>query len=97
MALKLCRGNNFIISPFHQREETNFFYPRMKIMNNYENEIFDNYINIRENFDTLLSFKKTIYYKNKYKQLFLELERTNCEIELINEYRDKLIKLNKNY
>ena len=62
----------------------------MKIMNNYENEIFDNYINIRENFDTLLSFKETIYYKNKYKQLFLELERTNGEIELINEYRDKI-------
>ena len=62
----------------------------MKIMNNYENEIFDNYINIRENFDTLFSFKESIYYKNKYKQLFLELERTNGEIELINKYRNKI-------
>ena len=62
----------------------------MKILNNYESEIFDNYISIRENFDTIFSFKETIYYKNKYKELFLELERTNGEIELINKFRNKI-------
>jgi hypothetical protein len=62
----------------------------MKILNNYESEIFDNYISIRENFDTIFSFKESIYYKNKYKELFLELERTNGEIELINKFRNKI-------
>ena len=58
-----------------------------KIVNNYENEIFSNYINIRENFDSLISFKESIYYKNRYKKQLLRLELTNNEISLINQFK----------
>lgn len=58
-----------------------------KIIDNFENEIFDNYISIRENFDTIFSFKDTIYYKNKYKNNLLKLEKTNNELDIIDSYK----------
>lgn len=59
----------------------------LKVINNYENEIFDNYIAIRENFDTIFSYRDSIYYKNKYKKQLLKLEMTNNEIDLINHFK----------
>ena len=58
-----------------------------KIIDTYENETFENYISIRENFDTLFSFRDSIFYKNKYKKQFLKLEKTNNEIEIIDKYK----------
>lgn len=55
---------------------------------NYDGEIFDNYIAIQEKFDALLSFQDNIYYKRKYKRDFLELEFTNREIELVDQYKE---------
>ena len=55
---------------------------------NYNGEIFDNYISIKEKFDAIFSFQDSIYYKRKYKRDFLELEFTNREIELVNQYKD---------
>jgi len=96
---KSIEDHVFIINKFrktfNQLENTNIKGKNnndelKNLMNNYDNEIFDNYIAIRENFDTIFSFKETIYYKNKYKKLFLELEKTNDEIELINTYKNKI-------
>jgi hypothetical protein len=58
-----------------------------KMRSAYESEIFDNYISIRENFDTLFSFEDSIYYKNKYKKLLLKLSFINQEIKLVHKYK----------
>lgn len=58
-----------------------------KLVENFENEIFENYISIRENFDTIFTFKDSIYYKNKYKRNLLKLEKANNEIEIIDDYK----------
>jgi hypothetical protein len=58
-----------------------------KMRSVYESEIFDNYIAIRENFDTLFSFEDSIYYKNKYKKLLLKLSFINQEIKLVHKYK----------
>ena len=58
-----------------------------KMRSAYESEIFDSYISIRENFDTLFSFEDSIYYKNKYKKLLLKLSFINQEIKLVHKYK----------
>jgi len=55
---------------------------------NYDGEIFDNYISIKEKFDALFSFQDSIYYKRKYKRDFLELEFTNKEIQLVDHFKE---------
>lgn len=55
---------------------------------NYDAETFDNYIAIKEKFDALFSFQDSIYYKRKYKRDFLELEFTNREIELVDQFKN---------
>ena len=55
---------------------------------NYDGEIFDNYIAIKEKFDALFSFQDSIYYKRKYKRDFLELEFTNREIQLVDHFKE---------
>ena len=59
-----------------------------QLENSYDVEIFDNYISIKEKFDTLFSFQDSIYYKRKYKRDFLELEFTNREILLVDQYKE---------
>tara|TARA_B110000858_G_scaffold150300_1_gene171022 strand:- start:1213 stop:1803 length:591 start_codon:yes stop_codon:yes gene_type:complete len=54
----------------------------------YDGEIFDNYIAIKEKFDTIFSFQDNIYYKRKYKRDFLELEFTNKEIQIVDHFKE---------
>lgn len=58
------------------------------IITNYDNEIYINYISIKENFDTLFSFRETIYYKHKYKKLLVKLQNINNEIQIIDKYKN---------
>ena len=57
------------------------------ILSNYEDEILENYISIKETFDNIFTFKDNIYYKNKYKTLFLKQEFINNEIETIHFFK----------
>ena len=85
----------FIINKFRKiysqiesvKEKPDYVERFNKIVDNFENETFDNYISIRENFDTIFSFRDSIYYKNKYKKNLLKLEKANNEIELIDDYK----------
>ena len=90
----------FIINKFRKiysqleniKDKPDYLEKFNKIIDNFENETFDNYISIRENFDTIFSFNDSIYYKNKYKNNLLKLEKINNEIELIDDYkRDDII------
>ena len=54
----------------------------------YDGEIFDNYISIKEKFDSRFSFQDSIYYKHKYKHDLLTLEFSNREIQLVDEFKD---------
>ena len=85
----------FIINKFRKiysqiesvKEKPDYYDRFYKIVDNFENETFDNYISIRENFDTIFSFRDSIYYKNKYKKNLLKLEKANNEIEMIDDYK----------
>lgn len=46
-------------------------------------DLFDSFVAAKETFDTLLSYRDHIYYKNKYKALYLKMEFANQDIELI--------------
>lgn len=90
----------FIINKFRKiysqiesvKEKPDYIERFNKIVDNFENETFDNYISIRENFDTIFSFRDSIYYKNKYKKNLLKLEKANNDIEMIDDYkRDNII------
>ena len=91
----------FIINKFRKiysqiesvKEKPDYVERFNKIVDNFENETFDNYISIRENFDTIFSFKDSIYYKNKYKKNLLKLEKANNEIELIDDYKHDKVKM----
>ena len=56
---------------------------------NYENEILTNYISLKESFDNNLSYKETLYYKDKYKKFLLEEEFINNELKTIYNFKDK--------
>ena len=45
-----------------------------QIVNTYNEEILVNYLSIREIFDNIFTYKDIIYYKNKFKKLFLQNE-----------------------
>lgn len=85
----------FIINKFRKiysqiesvKEKPDYYDRFYKIVDNFENETFDNYISIRENFDTIFSFRDSIYYKNKYKKNLLKLEKANNDIEMIDDYK----------
>ena len=61
-----------------------------EIAKTYDNEIYDNYISIRENFDTIFSFKELIHYRRKYRKHYLKDELIKREIELIKKNRNKI-------
>lgn len=91
----------FIINKFRKiysqiesvKEKPDYIERFNKIVDNFENETFDNYISIRENFDTIFSFRDSIYYKNKYKKNLLKLEKANNEIEMIDDYKHDNIEM----
>lgn len=77
---------NFICDENNQNNENNYSIWE-QLESNYDGEIFDNYISIKEKFDAQFSFQDSIYYKRKYKRDFLELEFTNKEIELVDKFK----------
>lgn len=95
------QDHTFIINKFRKiysqiesvKEKPDYIERFNKIVDNFENETFDNYISIRENFDTIFSFRDSIYYKNKYKKNLLKLEKANNEIEMIDDYKRDDIKM----
>ena len=58
-----------------------------KIVSNYQEEVLDNYLTIRETFDCIFDYQDIIYYKNKFKKLYLEHELINNEIETIQYFK----------
>ena len=52
--------------------------------------MYDNYISIYENFDTIFSFKELIHYRRKYRKYYLKDEIIKREIELIKKNKDKI-------
>ena len=61
-----------------------------QLQQTYDTETFDNFISIKEKFDTVFSFQDSIYYKRKYKRDFLELQFTNQEISLVQQEVDNV-------
>ena len=58
------------------------------LVSNYETEIFDNYISIRAGFDHLMKFTDVIYYKQRYKNLYLAEKFVNQDINIITESKN---------
>lgn len=54
-----------------------------QIISNYQEEVLDTYLGIRENFENIFNYKDAIYYKNEFKKLYLENELINNEIDTI--------------
>ena len=71
---------NFVITENNIEEWNN-------IMSTYQNETIDNYISIQENFDNIFSYKDKIYYKDKFKKLYLQQEMIDNEIETIHFFK----------
>ena len=76
----LKKMKTFVIRKDNENEWTT-------ILSNYEDEILENYISIKENFDNTFTYKDIIYYKNKYKKLFLKQEFINNEIDIIHYFK----------
>ena len=57
------------------------------LISKYENDISDFAVSIKEQFDNTLTYKELIYYKNRFKKLYLELEFINNDVEFINKYK----------
>lgn len=55
------------------------------IVSSYEDELFDSFVSAKETFDTILSYKDIIFYKEKFKKLYLQMEFSNQDIELIRK------------
>lgn len=86
--------NNFTINNENIEEWNNLIL-------SYQNETVENYISIQENFDNIFSYKDKIFYKNKFKKLFLKQEAIDNEIETIHFFKkhdslNKYKNINKN-
>jgi len=79
---KLEKMYNIIIS-FDWIDDTVSSEKWENIVSTFENELFDNFVSAKETFDTILTYKDIIYYKEKYKKLYLKMEFSNQDIELI--------------
>ena len=55
----------------------------------YENDTFDNYVSIRETFDSIMNYKDVIFYKNKFRKLYLQMTFINNDIEQIHNNKNK--------
>lgn len=58
------------------------------IVSTFEDELFDNFVSAKQTFDTILTYKDIIHYKEKYKKLYLKMEFSNQDIELIRRGSD---------
>lgn len=77
--------NNMKLNPGHfDGSEFN------ELCKTYDNEVYDNYISIYENFDSIFSFKELIHYRRKYRKYYLKDEIIKREIELIKKNKDKI-------
>lgn len=59
------------------------------IVATFKNEIFDNFVTIKETFDSIVRYKDMIYYKNKFRKLYLKNEIMNNDIESVNRNKKK--------
>lgn len=55
----------------------------------YETEIFVNYVTIKESFDSLMRYKDIIFYKNKFRKMFLKHEIINNDIDTVNRNKNQ--------
>ena len=78
--------SNFRLKKTAENEDNMGEWQQLEL--SYDGEIFDNYIAIKEKFDTIFSFQDNIYYKRKYKRDFLELEFTNKEIQIVDHFKE---------
>ena len=78
--------SNFTLKKTGENEDNMGEWHQLEL--SYDGEIFDNYIAIKEKFDTIFSFQDNIYYKRKYKRDFLELEFTNKEIQIVDHFKE---------
>jgi hypothetical protein len=53
------------------------------IVSSFEDDLFDNFVSAKVTFDTILSYRDIIYYKERFKKLYLEMEFSNQDIDLI--------------
>lgn len=51
----------------------------------YENEIFVNVVTVKESFESLMRYKDLIYYKNKFRKMYLKHEIINNEIDTVTK------------
>jgi len=58
-----------------------------KLKSNYQDEVLDNYLQIREDFDTIFDYQDIIHYKNKFKKLYLKHEILNNEIDTVHFFK----------
>ena len=58
-----------------------------KLKSNYQDEVLDNYLQIREDFDTIFDYQDIIHYKNKFKRLYLKHEIINNEIDTVHFFK----------
>ena len=63
----------------------------MESVSNYQDEVLNNYIQIKETFDNTFNYQDIIFYKNKFKKLYLYNEVINNEIETIHYYKKSLV------
>ena len=58
-----------------------------QLITTYQDEIIDTYLGIKENFETIFDYQDIIYYKNKFKKMYLEHELVNNEIETVHYFK----------
>ena len=58
------------------------------LVENYESDVFDNYITIRSRFDYLMNYTDVIYYKKMYQNYYLKEKFVNENIELIRDFKN---------
>ena len=67
-----------------------------QIVSTYQEETIDAYLGIKETFGTIFDYKDIIYYKNKFKRLYLQHEIVNNEIETVHYFKKRPVSVYKN-
>lgn len=83
---KLIKINNSI-DKFSQLTGTRKEWENL--VSTYETEIFVNYVTIKESFDSLMRYKDIIFYKNKFRKMFLKHEIINNDIDTVNRNKNQ--------
>ena len=101
---KLRENYSFLINKF---EKVKFLIKNFEYNDNKKNEWglviskydadVDDYITIKESFDNTISYKEAIYYKKKFRKLYLELEFINRDVDCINNFKDDSKKSHNEY